>query len=232
MKHALQKSSRVLTVSNFTKADIEKTFHIPENKVVVTYEGVDSRILETASKGEINIPGEFLLYVGNAYPHKNLERLIDAFGRIQRTRQDLYLVLVGKHDFFYKRLIVYVREQKITHVLFPGFVSDMGLGQLYAQAQAFVFPSLYEGFGLPPLEAMARRVPVVCSNSSCLPEIAGDAALYFSPEHLDDMIHAIERVLSDSELRQRLVINGLAQYKKYSWRDMAEKTLRIYETAV
>ena len=232
MKHALQKSSRVLTVSNFTKADIEKTFHIPENKVVVTYEGVDSRILETASKGEINIPGEFILYVGNAYPHKNLERLIDAFGRIQRTRQDLYLVLVGKHDFFYKRLIVYVREQKITHVLFPGFVSDMGLGQLYAQAQAFVFPSLYEGFGLPPLEAMARRVPVVCSNSSCLPEIAGDAALYFSPEHLDDMIHAIERVLSDSELRQRLVINGLAQYKKYSWRDMAEKTLRIYETAV
>lgn len=232
MHHTLHASERIIAVSEYTKSDIVNTFHIPADKISVTYEGVDARILSDAGSPTMAWPDSFLLYVGNAYPHKNLERLIDAFSHLQKRYQRLHLILVGKHDFFYKRLIEYAKEKNVSRVLFPGFVPDSELGNLYARAKAYVFPSLYEGFGLPPLEAMARRVPVICSKSSCLPEVARDAALYFSPESRDDMIQAIEHVLDDPELRKALIKKGDAQCRRYSWQRMAEKTMRIYETVV
>jgi len=233
MKHALKKSARVITVSNFTKSDIQKTFHIPEQKIRVTYEGVDARLLQNHKFETSDNPhGDYLLYVGNAYPHKNLERLVDAFAIIKKTYPKLSLVLVGKHDFFYTRLMWYVRRRQIEDVLFPGFVPDLELGNLYANCKAYIFPSLYEGFGLPPLEAMAHGVPVVCSNSSCLPEIVGDAAVYFSPERIDDMIHAIEGVLCDDALRGKLIEKGRQRVLQFSWKKMASETLQIYESSI
>ena len=126
----------------------------------------------------------------------------------------------------------YVKQRGIQRVVFPGFVPDAELGSFYAHSKGYVFPSLYEGFGLPPLEAMAHDVPVACSNSSCLPEVLGDAAVYFSPEHIDDMIHGMEKILSDSFLRQELIQKGRQQVTRYSWQRMALETLRIYELSL
>ena len=146
----------------------------------------------------------YILYVGNDYPHKNLARLKLAFEKIRQEGLDYELVLITE------------------------WVSEEELDKLYRNASLYVFPSLYEGFGLPPLEAMARGVPVVSSNASCLPEILGDAVLYFNPLDVDDMAEKIKKALVDRDLRERLIKNGFERIKKYSWRAMAQKTLEVY----
>lgn len=146
----------------------------------------------------------YILYVGNAYPHKNLKRLNLAFEKIKQDGLNYELVLI------------------------TDFVDDKELDNLYKNAALFVFPSLSEGFGLPPLEAMARGVPVVSSNATSLPEILGDAALYFNPLDINDMAEKIKKALLDENLRKKLVEKGFEQVKKYSWQKMAEKTLELY----
>lgn len=146
----------------------------------------------------------YILYIGNDYPHKNLERLKLAFEKIKKDGLDCELILV------------------------TNFVSEQKLENLYGNASLFVFPSLYEGFGLPPLEAMKRGVPIVSSNATCLPEILGDAALYFNPLDIDDIAEKIKKVLADNNLREQLIQKGFAQVKKYSWKKMAEETLKLY----
>lgn len=147
---------------------------------------------------------KYILYIGNDYPHKNLERLKLAFEKTKKDGLDCELILV------------------------TNFVSEQKLENLYRSASLFVFPSLYEGFGLPPLEAMKRGVPVVSSNATCLPEILGDAALYFNPFDIDDIAEKIKKVLADKNLREQLIQKGFAQVKKYSWKKMAEETLKLY----
>lgn len=146
----------------------------------------------------------YILYVGNDYPHKNLKRLKLAFEKLRGNGLDYELVLITK------------------------FVSEEELDNLYKNASLFVFPSLSEGFGLPPLEAMAHGVPVVSSNATCLPEILGDAALYFNPLDVNDMARAIKKTLSSDRVRKALIQQGFEQIKKYSWEKMAEETLKIY----
>jgi glycosyltransferase involved in cell wall biosynthesis len=146
----------------------------------------------------------YVLYVGNDYPHKNLKRLKLAFKKIIEGGLDYELVLITK------------------------FVSEEELGDLYKNASLFVFPSLSEGFGLPPLEAMARGLPVASSNSTCLPEILGNAAIYFNPLDINDMANQIKKALSDENLRESLIQKGFEQIKKYSWEKMAKETLKIY----
>jgi len=164
----------------------------------------------------------YILYVGNAYPHKNLERLILAFNNLIRDGFDCRLILVGEKDRFYKKL-------KIGGKIIPtGFISDEELDNLYKNSALCVFPSLCEGFGLPPLEAMKRRVPVVCSNMGSLPEILGESAVYFNPLDIDDITEKIKMVLMDNNLIKKLVQKGFEQVMKYSWSDMAEKTLKQY----
>jgi len=146
----------------------------------------------------------YVLYVGNDYPHKNLKRLKLAFEKLRGDGLDYELVLITK------------------------FVSEEELDNLYKNASLFVFPSLSEGFGLPPLEAMARGVPVVSSNATCLPEILGDAAVYFNPLDVDDMAEKIKKTLSNDGVKKALIRKGLEQIKKYSWEKMAEETLELY----
>jgi len=146
----------------------------------------------------------YILYVGNDYPHKNLKRLNLAFKKVVEDGLDYQLILITE------------------------FVSEQELDNLYRNASLFVFPSLSEGFGLPPLEAMARGVPVVSSNATCLPEILGDAAIYFNPLDIDDMAEKIKKALLDEGLRNNLIEKGFEQIKKYSWQKMAEETLKIY----
>jgi len=176
-----------------------------------------------------HIPANFLLYIGNAYPHKNLEGLLRAFKKLQEDYPQLSLVLVGKPDYFYERVQAYAQELGLSGVIFPGYVPDQELELLYEKARAYIFPSFYEGFGLPPLEAMAKNCPVLSSDQSSLPEILGEAALYFDPRNIADMVKRAKLILSDEKLRQDLIARGRERVKLYSWWNCAYQTVQVYQ---
>lgn len=231
---AVRRAKKVLAVSRFTKGEVVKQFKINAGKVLVTYEGVAELLKSPLTKGGKGdfIGRPYLLYVGNAYPHKNLEGLIKVFSDIKAPfikggKGDLSLILVGKEDYFYNRLKQFAKNFP-SGIFFPGYVPDGELAELYSKALAYVFPSFYEGFGLPPLEAMAHGLPVVSSDKTCLPEVLGDAVLYFNPEDEADMKNKIERIITDENLRASLRSRGYEQIKKYNWTDCAEKTLEVY----
>jgi len=247
---AVKRARKIIAVSEFTKSDLVKKFKIRPEKIIVTYEGVanlakgrDSLFYAKLNRREVlaeyNIGPNFLLYVGNAYPHKNLEILIRAFNRLRADHPDLRLVLVGRLDYFYDRVREYARRLNLwqkenlnSPVIFPHYVPDAELEILYQTARAYIFPSLYEGFGLPPLEAMAKSCPVLSSDRASLPEVLGGAALYFNPEDEEDMLGNIKRVLSDDNLRADLIRRGLEQVKKYNWWECARQTLEVYKEAL
>ena len=235
---AIKKAEKIITVSEFVKEDIKKIFKVEELKIIVTLEGVSELKGNTVDADsvlrELGIKKPFLLYVGNAYPHKNLERLLEAFSLVAQEKNKLQLVLVGEEDYFYQRLkkeadaFLFSNKEIFGRIIFTGFVEDNKLWALYKNASLYVFPSLCEGFGLPPLEAMAYGLPVVSSRESCLPEILGDAVVYFSPLDSREMAQKIDGILDDEVSRWVLIRKGVDQVKKYSWRRMAEETLDLY----
>lgn len=238
IRHAALRATNIITVSKYSKKDIMDYFALPEEKIAMTYEGTDfnppMNLKEEEQKkalAKYGIHKPFLLYVGNAYPHKNLETLLQVVKTLKKKgRLPWKLVLVGKKDYFYKRLEQQAWTMDIDQeVIFPGFVADKDLPYFYAKAIAYVFPSRYEGFGLPPLEAMAYGTPVIASYSACLPEILGEAALYFDYEDIYGIIRQIEKVISNAVVRKTLITTGLKQIKKYSWEKTARQTLQIYE---
>jgi len=213
---ALKGAGKIIAVSEYTKKDIFKHYRVNPEKIKVIYEGVSparsakpARLPSLARRPGRSFGGRgkpYILYVGNDYPHKNLKRLKLAFQKLIEDGLDYQLILVTE------------------------FVSDKELDNLYKNARLFIFPSLCEGFGLPPLEAMAREVPVVSSNATCLPEVLGDAALYFNPLDINDMADKIKKALTDEDLRKKLIQKGFEQTKKYNWQTMARETLKIYST--
>lgn len=243
---ALRRSRHIITVSCFTKDDIIKKFSVKPDKISVTYEGVanlnsgqDSLFVAKISKSEVlskyHITERFLLYVGNAYPHKNLEELIRVFAELRKEEGNLRLVLVGKDDYFYQRLKKFASSLNVWQVgndnspiIFAGYVPDRQLEVLYQQATAYVFPSLYEGFGLPPLEAMAKGCPVLSANTASLPEILGSAALYFDPYKQGDLLLKLKMIISDEALRSALIERGRKQTRLYNWWECARETFNIY----
>lgn len=234
IRHAIKKSAKIFAVSEFTKQDILKHFNIPAEKIEVTYgacDGVEHGQLKIPEKEYLKKRGvtkPYLLYVGNAYPHKNLEKLIEVFKHIKKTHQlKLQLVLVGKKDYFYNRL---EKTNDDPDILFFGFALEPVLADLYRNAKLYVFPSLLEGFGLPPLEAMAYGLPAAVSNTSCLPEILGEATLYFNPKNKEEFTATIMKGLTDEKLKENLIKEGFQQIKKYSWKKTAQKTLKIYNS--
>jgi glycosyltransferase involved in cell wall biosynthesis len=244
---ALRRAQKIITVSEFTKNDIVTQFHIAPAKIVVTYEGVANlakgndtlfvkKLDEEGTLERYNIKDNFLLYIGNAYPHKNLEGLIRVFATVLKQYPTLRLVLVGKSDYFYERVKTYARSLNLyqenetnSPVIFPGYVPDAELEVLFKRALFYIFPSLYEGFGLPPLEAMAKGCPVLSSDKSSMPEILGAAACYFNPEDDAAMQAAIVKMIADQNLRAALVEKGLVQAKKYNWWECAYATAKIYD---
>lgn len=181
--------------------------------------------------GRHGVRNDFLLYVGNAYPHKNLEGLIKIWPQLKKENKNLQLVLVGKDDYFYERVKLFAEKYNKDgqSIIFPGFLPDKDLIYFYQNALAYIFPSRYEGFGLPPLEAMAQGCPVISSNQASMPEILGEAAVYFDPDKEDEMIEVISKIINDPPLRSDLRVKGLEQVEKYSWEKCASETLNIYK---
>jgi glycosyltransferase involved in cell wall biosynthesis len=231
IKRVARKSKLIITPTNFVKNDITDFTHVDPEKIIVTYEAADKITIPAVSLPDLE-KKQFIMYIGRPTPHKNLERLIEAFEQLRSSQPNLILVLAGKKDANYQRIEASVPPKLLTRVYFTDFVSEGQLRWLYEHCAAYVFPSLSEGFGLPGLEAMAHDAPVVSSNASCLPEVYGDAAHYFDPLNVSSMADSINEVLSDEALRQRLIVAGSQQVAHYSWQRMAEQTLSVYNKAL
>ncbi|HNV96779.1 MAG TPA: glycosyltransferase family 1 protein [bacterium] len=232
ISNAVKKSKKIIAVSEFTKLDIVKFFKIKSDKVFVTYEGVSHKLVSSNESldilNKLNIKKDFLLYVGNAYPHKNLEFLISTFNKFEHL-ENYELVLVGKEDYFYKRLKQFVTDNSFKNIIFAGFVDDSNLSILYKKCSVYVFPSLCEGFGLPPLEAMTNSAVVLSSNYSCLPEILKDCAIYFDPKDETNFIEQLNKILTDDDLKKDLRLKSQELLKNYTWEKMTRQTLEIYK---
>jgi len=230
LKRAIERSRHIIAVSEFTKESIIRHFpKISSDKITVVYEGI-TKLPPPASNFQLPT-SPFFLYVGNAYPHKNLEALLHAFSFFHKLHPEVKLVLAGRHDIFYKRLQKELDEIDIPRetVAFVMNPSDAELSSLYSKATVYLFPSRIEGFGLPPLEAMQHGVPVISSNAGSLPEILGTAAEYFPPSDIEAMVEAMEKAINNTALRQKMIKNGHKQTRNYSWKRMAKEILDIYE---
>lgn len=227
---AIRKSMFILTDTKHVRDGIIRRYGGATSSVITTYLGIPD-VIDSASKPIIE--GDYILCVGSFYPHKNLKRLIRAYKEIHAELPNLKLVFVGKEDHFSRQLNIKVEKLGLSKsVKFLGYVSDEDLAWLYQNASLYIFPSLSEGFGLPGLEAMSYGAPVVSSNATCLPEVYGDAAVYFDPTSSDDMAQVILETLNNKELLQKLREAGPKHAKKFSWRKMAEQTLEVYEKAL
>jgi glycosyltransferase involved in cell wall biosynthesis len=252
---AVKRAIKILAVSDFTKQDVKKNLKISQEKIIRIYEGCGleklnlQKSLSKEKKSSKNFSRKilkkyailepYLLYVGNAYPHKNLERLVLAFGELRENFPELNLVLVGGEDFFYQRLQNFTEEKlgQESGVIFAGFVPDEELEFLYQAAQLYVFPSLYEGFGIPPLEALGRGLPVLSSPETSIREILGDLVTYFNPREVKDIKNKIAKFLDTraektkaklAEESQKLEEQARRLEKKFSWQNMAKETREVY----
>lgn len=234
LRKAILSSQKILVPSEFVKNKILTQFKVPEEKIIVTYEAGEISKIAVRTEEErrvedvvqrFKLAKPFFLYVGNVYPHKNLSRLLDAIGLAKAN-----LVIVSPRSFFLERLEKEIVQKGLgKYVRLLGFVSDVDLVDLYKEAEALVHPSLSEGFGLPPIEAMALGCPVVLARVSSLPEIGGKAALYFDPYDPKDMAGKLRKILEDKNLKKDLRERGLKRAKKFSWKKMAEQTLEVYK---
>ncbi len=234
---SMRRADRVITVSNSARQDILDHYDIPADRVVVTHEAAapqyrvlaDSELLEGV-KARYQIHKDFLLAVGNLQPRKNLHRLVQAYGQLPDSVRGRYLlVIAGQALWQHSAVFEVVSERGLqSDVLFTGYVPDEDLVALYNAASLFLYPSLYEGFGLPVLEAMACGTPVVTSSVSSLPEVAGDAALLVDPQDVSQLASAIEAILSNPDLARRLSERGLRRASLFSWERTALETLEVY----
>lgn len=238
MPRFLRAADRIIAVSECTKRDALRLYDIDESKIHVIYEGVNPRFRPAspsaiaAARQRYHLPAHYLLVVGTIEPRKNLTMLLEAYTMLKERQPELKLLIVGQKGWLYEGFFRRLRELGLEEeVIFPGFVPDEDLPAIYSAAELLAFPSLYEGFGLPVLEAMACGTPVVCSNTSSLPEVAGDAALLIPPQDVRAWVEALERVVRDASLRAALRRRGLEQAARFTWERAARRTLEIYREA-
>lgn len=240
LKWAVRQTDVVLTDSNHSRRDLERYLRVPAAKVRTIPCGFDPRYSPVPDhhtrQGILDRYGlqqPYLLYVGGINARKNIARLFEAFASVRRRHPELKLVIGGKRQWQTGAIDATFRRLDLHEAVhFTGYVDDPDLPALYRAAEAFVFPSLYEGFGLPPLEAMACGTPVITSNTSSLPEVVGDAALTIDPYNIEALAAAIERVLTDAALRHDLRQRGFVQAQRFSWQQTAQQTLAVYHSTL
>ena len=227
-----KKSNAIIVPTKFVAKDLADLEPFTKAKITVTYESSEppSRDKSVQPKRVIK---PFIVHVGSPFPHKNIDRLVEAFEIIHATNSSLRLVLVGKREFYFDELMEKIKSSPARdNIIVTGFVSSGELKWLYENAEAYILPSLSEGFGLPGLEAMAHECPLVSSDATCLPEVYGDAAHYFNPLNISDITTKITEVLGDEKLQKDLIKRGNERLKNYSWDRMAKQTLDVYNKAL
>lgn len=238
---AVKNADGIIAISGSSKKDILKFYPGTQiDKIKVIYHGFDPEVFqkerdlekEIEIKKRLNIRGKYLLYTGAIQPRKNLEVFIEAFNRLKTGQNsDLSLVLAGEKAWLSEKTVRKAQESSFsTDIIMPGKLKFDDLGHLFRGASVFIFPSLYEGFGIPILEAMAAKVPVICAQNSSLPEVAGEAALYFNSGDAEDLAQKINSVLKDETWRTAMIAKGLEQIKKFSWEKCARETLEYLKS--
>ena len=245
-RRALARANRIMAVSHSTKRDLSRTFGVPEEKIDVVYNALDERFLREPMPTDADrvlerhaVTDPFVLYAGNIKPQKNLPRLIEAFAVAKAELRDhpvyagLKLLLIGDSAEEHSDLRRAVLRSRVQgDVRFLGFVPHSVLRVFYSRASAFLFPSLYEGFGLPPLEAMAHGTPVLTSNASSLPEVFADAALLVNPENVFEIARGIRQILTEDVTREALIRRGHELVRKYSWERSACQIREVYRSVI
>jgi glycosyltransferase involved in cell wall biosynthesis len=234
MPRFLKAADAVIAVSNSTKRDAEYFYQVNSEKIHIVHQGVGPQFKPELDQGKLafirqtyGLPERYLLYVGSIEPRKNLAGLIEVFSHIKE--KDIKLVIAGRKGWRYRSIFEHLETLELEEkVILTGYVPDDDLPALYSNAEAFVFPSLYEGFGLPLLEAMACGAPVVSSNTSSLPETAGEAAILIAPQDDQSWVNALNDISSNPHLREELRQKGFRRVKDFSWDIAAQKTLAIY----
>lgn len=236
-KYAAERSDLILTISESAKSDIIKHFNVDEKKIEIVTPGIDlEKYLHNYTDIELEnvrkkykLPENYILYLGTIEPRKNIERTIKAFIKYKKeVKDDLKFVIVGGKGWKYDNIMKLI-ESMGTDIILTGYIDEEDKIPIYKLAQIFAFPSLYEGFGMPVLEAMAAGVPVITSNVSSLPEVAGDAAILVNPLNEDEIFEAYKKILSDKKLQLEMIEKGLEQAKKFEWKESAKVLEQIYE---
>jgi glycosyltransferase involved in cell wall biosynthesis len=225
----------IIVDSCSTKRDIIEFFNIDEKKIRVVHLGVESRFQRISNVEDYrtrkNLPSKIILHIGTLEPRKNVVTLINAFKKLRESGiKDYTLVIAGEKGWLYKKIFEEIKSSNVEQsIILLGVVEDEDLPMLYNCADLFVFPTLYEGFGLPPLEAMACGIPVITSNTSSLPEVVGNAGIMVDPNNVESLSNAMYRVLQDKELRHRMSRDGLKRSKMFTWEKMASEVKKVYE---
>lgn len=236
INYACRKAKLVITDSLFSKQDILETMDIPGSKIRVIYPAVSPKYQPITDPhrrlAKYKIPKKYILYVGNHEKRKNIPALMAAFARSKSSRQ-YHLVITGKKDSRRKEIYQTINQYHLeSRIFFTDYLSEEDLPALYSGAGLLAFPSVYEGFGLPILEAMACGTPVICSNATSIPEVAGNAALVVDPANLEEFAVAIDRVLTDDELRHNLQEKGLIRAKQFDWSKTVMELIKVYQEAL
>jgi glycosyltransferase involved in cell wall biosynthesis len=242
VRHTAKRAAHILTLSEFSKRDLVQTYGIAPERITVTPGAAPASFAPVTDPKELSrvkelygITGDYILAVGSIQPRKNLSRLIAAYSNLHRAQPGgklPHLVLAGKCAWLYDETLRTIRDLEISKsVILTGYVKSANLPTLYSGALCFVYPSYFEGFGLPPLEAMKCGTPVIVGNKTSLPEVVGEAAVMVDPFNVEDIARALEQVMGDSELRAELRVKGLERAKLFDWRITAHKTLAVYEGA-
>lgn len=235
LARSCQHADLILTISQNSQRQIAEFMHVPEEKIHIAYPAVDrSQFYPEQNRQYLQekyqIQQDYFLYLGTLEPRKNIPRLVQAFHVVSQKQKDVILVLAGQKGWQYEEIFKTIQYLKLENkVRFLGYVPDEDKRVLYSGARAFLFPSLYEGFGMPPLEAMACGTPVVVSNTSSLPEVVGAAGLYVNPLDVENMAEAMVRITENDTLRENNIRAGLLQAQKFSWENAAKVVLKMYE---
>ncbi|WP_228724318.1 glycosyltransferase family 4 protein [Spirosoma sp. KUDC1026] len=242
---AVKLSNKVVTISEYSAQEIKRLTGVGKPKVETVLLGLNTSEFTVSQSLEIQkqvkalygLPDRYILFVGNVKPHKNLQTLVDAFSLLLQDQPDLYLLIAGKKEGFItgdKELFERIEKNETLakRIKFSGYVDSEHLPVIYNMASLFVFPSLYEGFGFPPLEAMACGCPVVASNRASIPEVCGESAFYVDPTNPAEIAQGIEQVLTHKELRNKLIEKGFMQVQKYKWKDSDQHFVRIIKSMI